>query len=99
MVTEVEPGGAAAEAGVRPGDILDHVGEIPVSDATFGARFRARYGRAEGTTVPLTVRRGADSLTLTLPVRIAIRTIESIVFDRNASPKGLRIRRGILTGT
>lgn len=99
VVTEVEPGGAAAEAGVRPGDVLDRVGEIPVSDATFGARFRARYGRAEGTTVPLTVRRGTDTLTLNLPVRIAIRTVESIVFDRNASPKALRIRRGLLTGS
>lgn len=99
VVTEVEPGGAAAEAGVQPGDILDRVGDIPINDATFGARFRARYGRAEGTIVPLTVRRGADTVTLNMPVRIAIRTIESIVFDRNASPKALRIRRGLLTGS
>jgi C-terminal processing protease CtpA/Prc len=98
-VTEVEPNGAAAEAGVRPGDLLVQVGEIAVTDATFGARFRARYGRNEGTMVPLTVRRNAETLTLNMPVRIVIRTVESIVLDRNASPKALRIRQGILTGT
>jgi predicted metalloprotease with PDZ domain len=97
-VTEVEPGGAAAEAGVRPGDLLVQVGDIAVADATFGARFRARYGRNEGTTVPLTVRRNEETLTLNLPVRITLRTVETVVFDRNASPKALRIRQGILTG-
>jgi predicted metalloprotease with PDZ domain len=97
-VTEVEPNGAAAEAGVRPGDLLVQVGEIAVTDATFGARFRARYGQREGTVVPLTVRRNEETLTLNMPVRIAIRTVESIVLDRNASPKALRIRQGIVTG-
>jgi predicted metalloprotease with PDZ domain len=98
-VTQVDPGSAASDAGVRPGDVLVRVGEIPVADATFGARFRARYGRTEGESVPVVVRRDGQEATLTLRVRLAVRTQESVQFDRNASPRALRIRRGILTGT
>lgn len=99
LVTAVEPGSAAATAGVQPGDYLERIGDIPVNDATFGARFRARYGTTEGTEVPVVVRRDGEPQTLTLRVTLAVRTEHSIQFDRNASPKALRIRNGILTGT
>ncbi len=98
-VTQVEPGGAADEAGVQPGDVLLQVGEIPVNDATFGARFRARYSRADGEAVPLTIHRDGQTQTLTMHVRIATRVQESVVFDATASPKAMRIRKGLLTGT
>jgi predicted metalloprotease with PDZ domain len=99
QVTQIEPGGAADEAGVRPGDVLLQVGEIPVNDASFGARFRARYNRADGEAVPLTIQRDGQTQTLTMHVRIATRVQESVVFDANASPKAMRIRKGLLTGT
>lgn len=99
LVTQVEPGSAADEAGVQPGDYLDRVGDIPVTDATFGARYRARYGMTEGAEVPLTIRRDGETRTLTMRVKLLVRTEQSIHFDRNASPKALRIRKGILTGT
>lgn len=98
LVVEVTPGSAAQVAGVEVGDYLVRVGDIQVSDPDFGARYRARYARSDGETVPLVVRRGGQERTLTLPVRNRLRTVETIVFDRNASPKALRIRAGILKG-
>src|SRR5688572_27332209 len=98
-VMEVEPDGAAREAGVEVGDYLLRVGDIAVSDPDFGARYRARYARRDGDRVPLVVRRGTEERTLTLPVRNRLRTVETVAFDRNASPKALRIRAGILKGT
>jgi predicted metalloprotease with PDZ domain len=98
MVMEIEPEGAARAAGVQPGDYLRRVGDIDVSDPEFGAKYRARYARSEGQTVPLLVRRGSQDVTLNLPVRNRLRTVETVQFDRNASPKALRVRSGILRG-
>lgn len=98
QVMEINPGSAAEAAGVEVGDYLLRVGDIQVSDPDFGARYRARFATSDGQTVPLVVRRGDSERTLTLPVRNKLRTVESIVFDRNASPKALRIRAGILKG-
>jgi len=97
-VMEVEPEGAARVAGVQVGDYLVRVGDIAVSDPDFGARYRARYARSDGETVPLVVRREGEERTLILPVRNRLHTVETIVFDRNASPKALRIRAGLLKG-
>jgi predicted metalloprotease with PDZ domain len=98
-VAEVESNGAAQAAGVEVGDYLIRVGDIAVADPDFGARYRARYARSDGDTVSLVVRRGAEERTLKLPVRNRLRTVESVVFDRNASPKALKIRSGILRGS
>ena len=98
VVTEIEPDGAARTAGVQVGDYLVRIGEIPVSDPNFGARYRARYARSDGQMVPLVVRRGGEERTLMLPVRNRLRTVEEIMFDRNASPKAIRVRTGILRG-
>jgi predicted metalloprotease with PDZ domain len=97
-VMDVERSGAAELAGVQVNDYLLRIGDIPVADPDFGARYRARYARSEGQTIPVVVRRGGEERTLTLPVRNRIRTIETIQVDRNASPKAMRIRSGILRG-
>lgn len=99
LITQVDPGSAASEAGFRLGDYLLQVGDIAVTDPEFGVRFRARYSRTEGETVPVVIRRGGVETTLTLRIAHRIRTVETIVFDRNASPKAARIRSGILRGT
>ena len=98
MVAQVEPGGAAMAAGVEVGDYLVRVGDILVQDPEFSARYRARYAQREGETIPLVVRRDGAERTLNLPVRNRFRTIETIVFDRNASPKALRVRAGLFRG-
>jgi len=98
MVMDVERNGAAEAAGVQVNDYLVRIGDIPVSDPDFGARYRARYARSEGQTIPVVVKRGGQERTLTLPVRNRIRTVETIQVDRNASPKAMRVRSGIFRG-
>ncbi|MBL8979137.1 MAG: hypothetical protein JNM53_12030 [Gemmatimonadetes bacterium] len=44
------------------------------------------------------MRRGEQELTLTGRVRLATITEERLTFDPAASPKALRVRRGIFTG-
>jgi predicted metalloprotease with PDZ domain len=97
-VAEVQPGSPAEAAGLRPGDYLDQVGDIPVRDPSFGEQFRRRYAKAEGTKVPVKIRRGGQTLDLQIDVRLAERTEQRIIIDPTASPKAIRIRNGILKG-
>ena len=98
-VTELTPGGAGAQAGVRAGDLLMRVGDIDVRDANFGAKFRAAYvGRNSGAALPIVVRRGEQQLTLDGRLVYAPGA-PRIVEDATASPRALRLRNGILRGT
>jgi predicted metalloprotease with PDZ domain len=97
-VTSVEPGGSADQAGVRPGDMLMSVGNIPVEDQDFGARFRAKYGAApEGTPLAIVVTRAGQRVTLNGKVMFAPGQMR-IEADPSASPKATRIREGLLRG-
>jgi len=59
QVREIGEKTSAAAAGVKPGDYLISVGDIPVKDQQFGARLRAKYGASmEGAPMPIKVRRG-----------------------------------------
>jgi predicted metalloprotease with PDZ domain len=98
IVTRAEPLGAAARAGIRPGDVLIAVGEIPVSDVQFAERFRARYGSAaEGSPLPIRVRRGGQTLTLQSALTFAPGDVR---LERlpGASAKAVRVLEGIVKG-
>jgi Predicted protease with the C-terminal PDZ domain len=98
-VLELEAGGAAALAGVKVGDEILKVGDIAVNDADFGAKFRLQYaGRAAGSPLPITVKRGAETLTLRGTLSY-VAGVPKIVDDPAASPKAVRIRTGIFRGT
>jgi predicted metalloprotease with PDZ domain len=99
FVTDVEAGGTAAIAGLQAGDILVSVGEIPVRDETFGARYRARYGRESAATIPIVIRRAGTQMTLNGPLQFATNVARRIVADASASPKAVRVRNGILHGS
>ena len=97
-VTQVTVNSAAAEAGVRVGDLLVSIGEQQMtSNASLGA-FRTHYNGTTAQTLPLVVRRGGELLTLQLPVRIATRTVVRVVPLANASPKAVRIRSSLVRG-
>lgn len=99
-VEEITPGGGAAQAGVRVGDLLAVVGDIPVTDGTFGARFRQKYREVPpGTLLPLVVRRDGVEVRLQMPLTRGIRTVTRLTADPKAAPKATRIRAGILHGT
>jgi predicted metalloprotease with PDZ domain len=98
FVANVGEGSSAAEAGVKIGDYLISVGDVMVADQQFGAKMRARYGAsAEGSPLPIKVRRGTD--TLTLPGKLQFAAGDVVVEpDPSARPKAIKIRDGILRG-
>jgi predicted metalloprotease with PDZ domain len=99
LVTRVEEGSSAAAAGVREGDYLLAVGDIPVTDEQFGEHFRTKFGTAaEGSPINVRVRRGGATTTLTGKLRFAPGDI-LLDGDPKASAKAARIRSGILHGT
>jgi predicted metalloprotease with PDZ domain len=98
-VTEVVAGGAGASAGVRVGDALVRVGDVEVGDPNFGVKFRAAYaGRPSGSPLPVTVRRGEQTLTLNGRLVYAP-SAPRITEDAAAPARAVRLRNGILRGT
>jgi predicted metalloprotease with PDZ domain len=97
-VLDLEAGGAAALAGVKVGDEMLKVGDIAVNDVNFGAKFRLEYaGRPAGSPLPLTVKRGIETLTLRGALAYAS-SPPKLADDPAATSKALRIRNGILRG-
>ncbi|HJQ12466.1 MAG TPA: PDZ domain-containing protein [Gemmatimonadaceae bacterium] len=98
-VTTVTPTGAAAAAGLTIGDRLISIGDVAITaDSSFDA-FRNRYNATTATTLPMVIRRGTQTLTLQLPVRLATRVRTVVSPAPGASPKAVRIRTGILKGS
>lgn len=98
-VQDVTPGSPADQAGITQGDYLLRVGDIEVRDAAFGQVFRSRYATAqEGTPLTVMVRRGAETLTLSAPLRFEESVRYAIAADPAATAKAARIREGILRG-
>lgn len=98
-VTGVATNGAGAVAGLVAGDRLVAIGEVAItSDSAFDA-FRARYNGTTATTLPLVIRRGTQTLTLQLPVRL-VQRVQTVVSPLpSASEKALRIRSAIMHGS
>jgi predicted metalloprotease with PDZ domain len=98
-ITQLTPTGAAAAAGARLGDRIVSIGDFSITnDDSFGP-FRARYAGTALTTLPMTVRRGSETITLQLPVRLNTRVETRVLPIPNAPEKAVRIRGGILRGT
>ncbi|HZS59942.1 MAG TPA: PDZ domain-containing protein [Gemmatimonadaceae bacterium] len=99
-VVSVEAGSSAAEAGIRSGDVLVSIGDVPVTDVNFGARIRARYSSATpGTMISVTITRDGSTMNLSAPARFRTRVSAHITADPAASAKAKRVRSGIVHGT
>jgi predicted metalloprotease with PDZ domain len=98
VITQVQPGGVAAQAGVKQGDRLISLGDVAINDSTFNDAFRRSFGRSEGDTLRIKVLRGRDTLTLNGRIRLVDHTEEHLESDANASPKAARIRAGLFRG-
>ena len=98
LIQGVQPGSPAEVAGVKSGDVLLTLGNLSVTDLGFAQAYRSRFGKNEGDSLPIKVRRGRETLTLPGKVVLVARTESRIVPDSTASPKATQIRDGILTG-
>jgi predicted metalloprotease with PDZ domain len=99
-IIRVEPDSPAAAAGLRPGDRLVSIAELPVASPEFAEQFQARYSRRAlvPDSVPVTAYRAGQPLSLHMPLAIRARLAHHIVPDSTASAKALRIRASILHG-
>ncbi|HXI20511.1 MAG TPA: PDZ domain-containing protein [Gemmatimonadales bacterium] len=98
-VVAVAPDGAAAAAGVQVGDVILALGDVTVKSFANYEDFRARYAGSDGADLPIRVRRDGQELTLPGKVQLLLVTQQRLDLDPNATPKAVRIRHGILTGT
>ena len=98
-ISQVGSTSAAAVAGARLGDQIVSIGDVAITDDASFETFRARYAGTSMTTIPLVVRRGAETLTLQLPVRLSTRVRTTVEPLANATPKAVSIRHGLLTGS
>jgi predicted metalloprotease with PDZ domain len=98
VIREVVPGGAAEEAGVKVGDVLLSLGVISITDPDFGPKFRERFGKEEGQSLPIQVKRNGQPMTLTGKVRLMPRVESRLAIDSAATPKAVRVREGIFQG-
>src|SRR5256714_3854967 len=97
-ISQVASTSAAAAAGARVGDQIVSIGDVMITNDDSFEKFRTRYAGTKETTLPLIVRRGPESLTLQLPIRLSTRVRTRVVPLPNASAKASRIRHGILSG-
>jgi predicted metalloprotease with PDZ domain len=95
-VTQVARGSAAEAAGVHAGDRLVSIGDVSITGDESFAAFRSRYNATTETALPLVVRRGSETLTLQLPVRIIPRIVIRVVPLENATAKAVRIRSSMV---
>lgn len=98
-VTAVTPGSTADQAGVRPGDDLLSVGDIPGDASSLSQHLRAKYGNAQNVIVPITILREGKQTHLAAPLQFTWRVQLRIAPLPGASAKAVKIRAGILHGT
>ncbi|HEX9383754.1 MAG TPA: hypothetical protein VF908_10165, partial [Gemmatimonadaceae bacterium] len=98
-ITQLLPTGGAAAAGAHTGDRFVSIGDVVISNDDSFEKFRARYAGTAVTTLPLVVRRGGETITLQLPVRLTTRVQTRVLPIPNTPEKAARIRAGVLRGS
>jgi predicted metalloprotease with PDZ domain len=90
---------ATPTAPLKVGDHLVSVGDVAIhADSSFAA-VNARYGASSDSTVPMIVRRGDATDTVTIPLHRVMRPTANLTVDPNASTKAAAIRHSLFTGT
>jgi S1-C subfamily serine protease len=97
LVVDVGESSTAARAGVRAGDYLLAVNDVPATDAQFAERVARTVG-AGRDAARVRVRRGADVLTLGGRMQFTTRVERRLEADPRASARAARVRGGILHG-
>jgi predicted metalloprotease with PDZ domain len=97
-VEEIEPGSAAATAGVKVGDYLVAIGEIMLADPAFLEKFKVKYATGNDAQIPIRVQRAGQPMTLLARVQLELRVQHVLRPMPNASDKAARIRSGLFRG-
>ncbi|GAC1701895.1 MAG: DegQ family serine endoprotease [Candidatus Acidiferrum sp.] len=91
LIGDVSPKGPAATAGIKPGDVVVKMNGEPVTD---WLNFRLHISQsAPGTTVPLTIRRGSD--TLNMNVKLGELPTDHEAKDQEGAASGQTSSRGM----
>jgi predicted metalloprotease with PDZ domain len=98
-ITQVTRAGAGDAAGMLSGDRLVSIGEVPMTNTASFDAFRARYAGTGLTVLPLILKRGAETITLQLPVRLIARERARVMPAAGASDKARGVLAGIMRGT
>ena len=99
-VVQIVVAGPGATAGVKLGDYLVRVGGLDPDDPEYEKKFNEKFsGMAPGGTIPIEIRRGTQRITLNAPVRFNTTETRRLIEVTNASPKAIRVRDGLLSGT
>jgi predicted metalloprotease with PDZ domain len=94
----VQPGGTAAAAGIKPGDVVTSVDGVPVTNPAWES-WRQKYAKREGAPIAIGILRGGMPMTIRATVRFATMIQRRLEADPDAPEKARRIRDGILHGT
>jgi predicted metalloprotease with PDZ domain len=98
-VTQVVPGSASDEAGVKVGDILLSIGDLKITTNDFGPGYRQMYAGKDSLPIPIVIKRADSTMTLNGKVRLVENVETHLEPDPNASAKAVRVRHGIIGGT
>ena len=100
LVTALSPDGAALAGGVREGDYLLSAGPVELTGTESFEQFRAHFAELlEGTRYDVVVRRGGETLTLELELRLSEQIQTTLIEDPDAPEKAIRIRESLVLGT
>jgi predicted metalloprotease with PDZ domain len=98
-IMELVPGSAATAAGLKEGDVVLTIGGKSALEMFYAGGFRAMYGgKPAGTSIPIAIKRGEESLTVQASLRFGA-AAPRIAEDPAASPRAVRLRNGLLRGT
>jgi predicted metalloprotease with PDZ domain len=99
-VIALDPLGTGAAAGVKVGDYLVSIGGLDANDPSFGTEFSSKFaGLPPNGSIALVVRRAGQQMTLNAAAKFRTSERRRIIAATDASPKALRVREGLLTGT
>jgi predicted metalloprotease with PDZ domain len=98
VITFVEPGSTADEAGLRAGDVLRRVGAVEIRDAGWANAFRRAYADSVGRPLTVVYERDGASRTASAPLGGRSRVEHSLTPDPDAGESARAVRRGLVTG-
>jgi membrane-associated protease RseP (regulator of RpoE activity) len=86
-------------AGLRVGDRIVSIGEVTITNDASLDTFRSRYAGTALPALPITVKRGTETVSLQIPIRLFPRIQTRVLVQPGAPAKAVRLRAGILHGT